>query len=205
MDNIQKYNNYIVTISGCEYRWDMDWSIGFIYHLYTPLGTTCNYSAIDNLHKSQITTATVKPSSACWLFNSCSLATASNNGGSSASRAHVVTVRRISCNWTLSTVNSTTAPSLLSLPCKARFSCQPSTDWVPGWRPLHSKPLVFSSQADFQLATDLPPNYFTSIHFTQLKWSNCVQDNSSARTTSKNPFYYCACYFPRERVYRDVA
>jgi hypothetical protein len=34
----------------------------------------------------------------------------------------------------------------------------------------------------------------------------CLQDNSSARTTSKTPlFYCCACSFPRERVYRDIA
>jgi hypothetical protein len=31
--------------------------IGFIDHLYTQLGTTSNYSAIANLHTSQITTA----------------------------------------------------------------------------------------------------------------------------------------------------
>jgi hypothetical protein len=37
----------------------------------------------------------------CYVFNSRSLATSSNSGDFSASRAHVVTVRRISRNWTL--------------------------------------------------------------------------------------------------------
>jgi hypothetical protein len=33
---------------------------GFIYHVHAPLGTTSNYRAIVNLHKSQITTAIAK-------------------------------------------------------------------------------------------------------------------------------------------------
>jgi hypothetical protein len=36
------------------------WMNGFIYHLYTPLGTTSNYSAIGNPHNPQITTALAK-------------------------------------------------------------------------------------------------------------------------------------------------
>jgi hypothetical protein len=35
--------------------------IGFIYHLYTSLGTTSNYSIVTNLHNSQITTAPAEP------------------------------------------------------------------------------------------------------------------------------------------------
>jgi hypothetical protein len=34
---------------------------GFIDHIYTPLGTTSNYSGIANLHNSQINTAPAKP------------------------------------------------------------------------------------------------------------------------------------------------
>jgi hypothetical protein len=30
----------------------------------------------------------------------------------------------------LSTVHSTTAPSLVSLPCRAQLNCQPSTNWI---------------------------------------------------------------------------
>jgi hypothetical protein len=50
--------------------------IGFIDHLYTPLGTTSNYSATANLRNSQITTAPTKPFPACCVFTSCSLAVA---------------------------------------------------------------------------------------------------------------------------------
>jgi hypothetical protein len=39
-------------------------------------------------------------SEACCVFTSRSLVTASNNGDCSASRAHIVTVRRISRSWT---------------------------------------------------------------------------------------------------------
>jgi hypothetical protein len=52
---------------------------------YTPLGTTSNYSASANLHNSQITAAPAKPFAACYVFTSCSLATASNSGDFSAS------------------------------------------------------------------------------------------------------------------------
>jgi hypothetical protein len=52
----------------------------------------------------------------------------------------------------LLTVNSTTASSFLSL--LADLSSFP-TDQLPGWQPFHSILLVFSSQADFQLTTEL--------------------------------------------------
>jgi hypothetical protein len=51
---------------------------------YTQLGTTSNYSAIANLHTSQITTATAKPFLVCCTFISLYLATASNSADSSA-------------------------------------------------------------------------------------------------------------------------
>jgi hypothetical protein len=57
---------------------------GFVDHLYTPLGTTSNYSALDNLHTLQITTAHAKPQSFI-IFRSRCLVTALNNGDSSAS------------------------------------------------------------------------------------------------------------------------
>jgi hypothetical protein len=107
---------------------------------------------------------------ACCVLNSLSLVTASNGGDSSASRPRIVTVRQISRNWT--PVNSTIAPSLLSLPWKAQLNCQPPTNWVPGWRPFHTNLLVFSSQAEFQLTTELshsPTSYFTSLHSAKVK------------------------------------
>jgi hypothetical protein len=152
----------------------------FIDHLYTPLGTTSNYSAITDLHTPQFITARTKSFPAYCVSNSRSLATASSSGDSSASHTYVITVWRISLNWTLfftaglSALNWTGLPSLLSLLYTARFKCQPSTMWVPGWRPYHTNLPVFSSQADFQLTTEhshSPTNYFTSLHFTQLNWS----------------------------------
>jgi hypothetical protein len=77
----------------CDYRRGMDW----ILDLLTQHATTINYSAIADLHKSQITRAPAKPFfPGCCVFNSRSLATASNSEDSSASRVHVVTVRQIS-------------------------------------------------------------------------------------------------------------
>jgi hypothetical protein len=63
--------------------------------------------------------------SACCVFNSRSLAMASNSGDFSASSAHVVTVRWIShyCQLTI-------VISLLSVPCRALLNCQPSTEVV---------------------------------------------------------------------------
>jgi hypothetical protein len=43
--------NYIVTISGCDYRRGMDWRLD----LLTQLGTTSNYSAIGDFYTFQIT------------------------------------------------------------------------------------------------------------------------------------------------------
>jgi hypothetical protein len=68
---------------------------GFIDHLYTRLGTTCNYSATANLHTLQNTVANTKSSPTCSVFNSRSLATASNNGDSSASRSQILLSQRL--------------------------------------------------------------------------------------------------------------
>jgi hypothetical protein len=49
---------------------------GVVDHLYSRLGTTSNYSATDNLHNLQITTAPAKHFPAYCVFTSRSLATA---------------------------------------------------------------------------------------------------------------------------------
>jgi hypothetical protein len=54
-------------------------------HLYTPLGTTSNYSAIADFHTLQINTAPAKTFPACYVFTNRSLVTASNSEDSSAS------------------------------------------------------------------------------------------------------------------------
>jgi hypothetical protein len=77
-------------ISRCDYRRVIDWKIGFIDHLYAPLGTTGNYSAIADLDTLEITTALPKPFPACCVFTNRSLTMASNNKYSSASRSHIV-------------------------------------------------------------------------------------------------------------------
>jgi hypothetical protein len=71
-----------VTIDG-----GLDWILDLLTTYTTRLETTSNYSAVANLHNSQLTTAHAKSFSACYVFTSRSLATASNSGDSSASRA----------------------------------------------------------------------------------------------------------------------
>jgi hypothetical protein len=91
----------------------MDWVIGFTDHLHATLWTTSNYGASANLRKSQITTAPAKHFPACWVFISLSLTTASISADSSISRA---------AHAELSTVNSTIAPSCLSLHCRTQLN-----------------------------------------------------------------------------------
>jgi hypothetical protein len=81
----------------------LDWWTGFIDHLCTPLGITSNYKLllISALYKSQQLLLSLFQSA---VFTSRSLETASNSGDSSASLSHVVTVRWISRNWTLSPI-----------------------------------------------------------------------------------------------------
>jgi hypothetical protein len=84
----------------CDYRQGPDWWYDFLatcthhseQHVITPP------SLISTLHKSPQHPPSLFPAS--YIFNSRSLATASNSGDSLASRAHVVTVWRISRNWT---------------------------------------------------------------------------------------------------------
>jgi hypothetical protein len=64
----------------------MDW----ILDLLTQLGTAINYNAIADLHTLQFTTAPAKSFPAFCFFKSRSLATATNGGDPSASRAQVL-------------------------------------------------------------------------------------------------------------------
>jgi hypothetical protein len=61
-------------------------------------------------------------------------------------------------------------------PVQNSLSTDNATNWVPGWRPFHTNLLVFSSQVDFQLTTELshsPTSYFTSLHSTELLTTDC--------------------------------
>jgi hypothetical protein len=75
VEKLRKWGKTVVTCMS-DYRL----LFGFIDHLYTQLGATCNYSAIANLHTIKIATAHAKSFPACH-----SLVTASNSGDSSAS------------------------------------------------------------------------------------------------------------------------
>jgi hypothetical protein len=69
------------------------WKEYWIYwRLVQTTGTThtSNYNNIPNLQTLQITTSPAKPFPACYVLTSCSLATASNGGDSSASSAQVL-------------------------------------------------------------------------------------------------------------------
>jgi hypothetical protein len=106
----------------------MDWILGLLI-------TSLHHSELKviiapqliTIHRSSQHTLSFSP--ACCAFNSHSLAMAYNGGGSLAFRAHVANVRPIYRKTELlSTVNSTTAPSLLSHLREARLKCQPSTE-----------------------------------------------------------------------------
>jgi hypothetical protein len=90
---------------------------GFIDTLHTPLGITRNYSTVAHLHTIQFTTATAKPSLVCCVLISHSLATASNSGDPSASRAQVLPSPTLIQNC----VPAIPSTELDRLPCRAQL------------------------------------------------------------------------------------
>jgi hypothetical protein len=97
--------------------------IGFIDQIMHTIWSTSTYSATASFHTLQITATNIKSSPAFGVFNSRSLANASNSGDSSDSRTQVLPVQWISHNWTLSiplsqsqsyvTTDSSVGPSVL--------------------------------------------------------------------------------------------
>jgi hypothetical protein len=66
------------------------------------------------------------------------------------------------------------------------LSTDNSTNWVPGWWPFRTNLLVFSSQADFQLTTELTHQPATSRHFTQLKcWQLLTNNHQTVKVKVK--------------------
>jgi hypothetical protein len=93
-----------------------------------------------------------------------------------------------------------------------RPSYQLPTNWIPGWRPFHSNFLVFSSQADFQLRTELshsPTSYFTSFHLNELMTTLCSsagvlvirpRGGPNRRHRLQKSSYCCHGRLPRNRL-----
>jgi hypothetical protein len=79
--------------SDCSRGFGFD--IRFIDHVNTQYVITINYSVIVNPYNSQITTAPATFFSACCVFTSLSLVTASNSEDSLASRVQVRSERRL--------------------------------------------------------------------------------------------------------------
>jgi hypothetical protein len=125
----------------------MDWMLDLLntYIHHSELQVITVPLLISTIHRSPQHPLSHFPASC--VFNSRSLTTASNSGDSSASRAHVVTVRRISRNWTLvdCQVNS------------RAFSSQPS--------------LQSSTQLNSLTHQPTTSLHFTSLHFTSLNWT----------------------------------
>jgi hypothetical protein len=85
---------------GCNYTRGMDWMLDLLTTCihYSELQVITALSLVSTFYKS----LHAKSFSVCNVSNNCCLAKTSNNGESSASRPHVVTLRRMSRNWTLS-------------------------------------------------------------------------------------------------------
>jgi hypothetical protein len=155
-----------------------------------PLGTTSNYSAIANLHNSQITTAPAKLFPACYVFNSCFLATA----------------------LTVEIIQLHALTSLLSgeYPANELLSTQLQ-------RHLFSASLAeLDLTANPQLNSLIHHPTRTSLHFTSLDWNARSRPGSSLCSLGANIAFNCpivvmgGCLtidwisFPRERVYRQL-
>jgi hypothetical protein len=101
-----------VTIYGCDYGRGMDW----ILDLLTLLRVITASPLISTFYKSLLQTLNLLQSAVSWT--SRSLATASNSGDFSVSRAQVACRARLNCqsstnNWQLPTSNSGTRLTLL--------------------------------------------------------------------------------------------
>jgi hypothetical protein len=145
-------------------------------------------SLICNIPRSPQHPLSLSP--ACYVFNGRSLATASNCGDVSASRAHVGTVRRISHNWTL--VNCQLYHHLF-LALLQSLTQLPNLNWL----------------------THSATNYFTSLHSTELYSTGLGSSLYSLGTgptasDSSSIFVMDGCLaivritFPWESVYRAV-
>jgi hypothetical protein len=139
---ICNFRLYIVRIYMCDSAL-FGFVNGFIGHLHNmKIQPITARPLMSTIHRSPQHMLSIFP--AYSVFNSRSLATGSNGGDSSASRAHVVTVWRISRNWTL--VN-----------CHLNYSAISS-----------QPPLQSSTQLSTLNRTHSATNYSISLHSTEL-------------------------------------
>jgi hypothetical protein len=124
VDGISQISPYYHDFGCVTVRRRLDWILDLLTTLYTPLGTTGNYSAIANLHNSQFTTAPAKSLPACCVLTNRSLATVSNSGDSSAARVQVPPSPTLLQDCLLAIYSGTLSPIL-------RCSCQLSTISLP--------------------------------------------------------------------------
>jgi hypothetical protein len=167
-------------------------------NLLTPLGTTSNYSATANIHISLIPTAPAERFPACCVLTSRSLATASNSGDSSASRAQFLLSQpplQNSCEYlqvnysaisSHSPLRSSTAlPTLLSVIPWAGLG---SSSYSPG-----ADPTASTTSNNFSIVlgvfTDpLPRNgslLIRLLHSNGCTRYNMINDEKDARMTLK--------------------
>jgi hypothetical protein len=160
----------------CDYRRGMDWILD-LTHLYTPLGTANNCSAIANLHTLQIITASIEPFSGLMCLQQLF-----PSNGFQQCRFFGFPCSRRYCPSNIPQLNSlTTANSIIGPPLKssAELTHQLTTSFH--FTSLHSTELhsVGLGSSLYSLGAD------TREHIVLL----------SLR----------ACSFPRERVYQTVA
>jgi hypothetical protein len=144
---------------------------GFIDHLYTPLGTTLDRSLTHTDSCPQSIT----------VSTSRLLAKDFNTG--------TVTV---SLNYTLQISHTESSFHSRILATTLFFTAFHtelfSTDWVPGWQPLHTNVLVFSSQAAFQLNCPQPP---WDLHYIASGWTQ-------QKIPPQQSFYCCHWWLPSD-------
>jgi hypothetical protein len=140
---------------------------GLVSWICWPLVHTTR-NTIANLHTSQIIAAPTKFLQPAVFTNSHSLATASNSWDSSASNAYVVTVQRLSRNWTLFKCKLNYSAIFFQPSLQSSIQLPTLTNWVPGWRLFHTILLAFSSQADIRVTIDNWTSYLTSLDWTAL-------------------------------------
>jgi hypothetical protein len=177
----------------------MDLLITYIH--YTEQQTITARLLISTIHRSPQYLPSLN--TARCVFNSRSLEMTSYSGDYSASRAHIVTVRRTSLSLTL--VNCQPKYSAICSQLNSQSSTQlPNlnrthslTHQLLHFTSLHFTSLHFTSLHFTSL-------HFTSLHFTQPTWSPRY---IAPWWTQQNTvlLFSRACSFPRELVYRAVA